>query len=320
MFAAHPNARRNPVVETMIKETFYNSIAEYVMSQEEVTLESIDQQLLGGVRTTIQGIIHASQKCIGIRLPTGAVITEDNCPEQYKAFFVALLSMKAAPKVSEQEINAIIMRVMRLESFQALNPKQFILEAMGLVIAPPEQPQYDKSDITPDLIRTTFYNEMLTQGLLAIEKGWLTVEDFQEEDPKVYLTLPAITILEALDQSKQCEGIRLLNNKMVTADSCPKTEKFPELVGLMLQSKQGMKGLSSEQMLAIKHLVSSESDLPEDLKPLQTHELMLRVSAIKNMAIEITRRRVFHEMVTLVMQRCLETLNPAPRPSAPPLG
>ena len=317
MFAAHPSVRRNSGLERMIKDTFYNSVADYVMRQPEVTLELIDRQIHDGVATTIKGIINASQECIGIRLPTGSVITQANCPEQYKSFFAALLSMKAAPKISDQEINAIIMRIMRLESFQALNPKGFILEAMGLILGPPISPEYDKRDITPELIRTTFYNEMLTQGLLAVEKGWLTLNDLQEEDPKVYLILPAITILEALDQSKLCEGIRLLQNKMVTADNCPEAEGFPLLVDLILRSKQKLQGMASEQMPAIKHLVSSENSLPADLQPLQTHELMLCVSDIKDMSIEITRRRVFHEMVSRVIHRCLETLAPEPRPLAP---
>ena len=311
MLARHSNtAQQNPIIEQEIKDVFYNLVANYVLNQDNVTMQSIDQHLLAGVRDTILKIIRDSSDLVnGIRLPSRSVVTRENCPGIYQALLEELLRVKASSHVGNDYINDIIMRVTRLDSFQALNPKQFILEATGLATTASSN-QYDEHGITADLIRQTFYNEMVMQALLAKERGWLTVDNFESQDAVVYLTLPALTILEAIHQSTQCSGIRLLDNKIVTAENCPQRENFQALVKILLETKQKIMTMSPEQMLAIKHKVSTENELPSDLQPLQTHALMVCVSGIKDMAIQITQRKVFHEMVGVVMATCLDTWAP----------
>lgn len=301
----------NPNLEQFIKETFYNSLAEFVLNLDEVTRENLPQALLAGIRHTIQAILRASESHDGIRLPMGVTITKANCPAKYKPLFDVLLTLKTNKALGAEQLDAITRGILQLESFQELNPTQFLLEAKGLASPVQRRVQYDEAGVTPELIRETFYNEMVVQTLLAVEHEWLTREELEEEEPQVYLALPSLTILEAIQQSQQCDGIRLLNGKVVNMRNCPDVENFPALVQLILSVKSKIAAMSEKQLLVVKQIVSCDKELPEDLLAHKTPELMASVAVIKDMAIEITRRRVFHHMISNVLKMCLEALSPA---------
>lgn len=297
-------------IEQQIKDTFYNSLADFVLSLENVTRDSLPQLLLRGIRHTIQAIIRASEVSDGIRLPTGVAVTNANCPVKYKALFDVLLLLKQDKNLSDEKIDAITAKIVQLDSFRDLNPTQFLLEALGLANPVQRNVQYDEMNVTPQLIRETFYNEMVIQTLLAVQNEWLTIDDLEEEEPQVYLALPALTILEAIQQSQQCDGIRLLNGKVVNAHNCPNAENFPVLVKLILSVKDKIAAMNDEQLNVVKHMVACDKELPDALKKIKTPELMATVAVIKDMAIEITRRQVFHNMIATVLELCLSTLKP----------
>jgi hypothetical protein len=315
MYASLFHYPNHPNLEQHIKDTFYNSIVDFVLNLNDVTRENLPQLLQNAIRHTIQTILNVSKSYNGIRLPVGLMVTMDNCPEKYQPLFALLLSLKSGGVQNAEQIDALITQVMQLDSFQELNPSQFLLEAKGLTSPIHHQVQYEEKGITPDLIRDTFYNEMVTQTLLAIDNQWLTPQELLEEDPRVYFVLPALTLFEAIQQSQRCEGIRLLENKVINAHNCPQVESFPLLMKLLLTVKVKIAAMSEQQLLVVKHLVSCDKDLPEHLQAIKTPKIMASVAIIKDMAIEITRGKVFHKMIGLVLKMCLDTLPPVSQSS-----
>jgi hypothetical protein len=304
-------AQVQPIPEKAIKVVFYNALFNYVFDRPDVTRDNLPQMLKQGIVTTIRQIITASKDCIGIRLTAGAEVTKENCPERYKQLFAVLLSLKAM-KNTDEELAQIADQIMRLDTFQEINPTQFLLEAKGLTEPVAGKIHYDESDVTPELIRTTFYNEMVTQTFLAVQNAWLLRQDLEDQEPQVYIALPALTILEALKESRQCEGIRLLNGKELNKNNCPQVENFPDLVNFILAVKKNTAGMSDQQIEAVKQIAACDKDLPEELQSLKTRELMESVGIIKNMAIEISRKRVFNEMIGMVLAMCLDAIPASP--------
>lgn len=303
--APHPDQSK---LEQAIKDTFYNALVDFVLQFEGITQEQIPLALQAGIKNTILTILETSKPYPGIRLPIGITITTENCPSKYKSFFDALLFLKFNAPIDEARLDEMSNRIIQLESFQDLNPTEFILEAMGFAAPKLRNVQYDEEDITPDLIRRTFYNEMVPQILLAVENDWLTTDTLEDEDSKIYFALPALTILEAVMQSKQCNGIRLLNGKVVNNENCPETENFPVLVQLILSIKPRFDKITDQQHLVIKHLVCTDKELPDELVPLKKPELMELVTSVNNMAYQISQRRIFHTMVVSVIDMCLNSL------------
>lgn len=307
---AEPRAQKQ-IPEKAIKLVFYNALVNYVYDQPDFSRDNLQQKIKEGIAATIKHIIEASKDCAGIRLTAGAEVTPKNCPDRYKLLFTVLLSLKNK-KNTEAELTHIAEQIMALDSFQEINPTQFLLEAMGEADAAQTKIHYDESGVTPELIRATFYNEMVTQTFLAVQNAWLLRQDLIDQDPQVYIALPALTILEAVKQSRQCDGIRLLNGKELNKNNCPQTENFPELVAFILAVKKSTEGMSDQDIEAVKQIAACDKELPDDLQRLKTRSLMESVGIIKNMSIEISRKKVFNEMIVRVLEMCLSALPASP--------
>ena len=311
-----PNAR-----EKLIKTVFYNGLINYIIGEGDFhfTRESLPEQLQSGIAYIISAILANSQDCNGLRPPElNMVITQALCPNKYLPLFGMLMKLKSQSP-SPQQLSEVARQIMAFPSFNELNPTQYLLEMAGLEEPALHAIHYDEANITPALIRETFYNEMVTQAFLAIEHEWLSLSDLENEEPKIYLALPSLTILEAIQQSQQCDGIRLLNGKALNSRNCPQTENFPELIDLLLRVKATIMRLSDNELQVVKHILSCDKDLPVNIAHLKTPELMKTVGVINNMAIEISRRRVFHETIQSVLTVCCDSFsananNLSPRP------
>lgn len=302
-----------PSIEQQIKDVFYNALINYVFDHGDFTRENLGQKLADGTAAIIRQILESSKKCPGIRLPTGKVIKPEECPDRYKPLFEMLNRLKDQA-VNDKALAIVAGKIMALDSFREMNPTQFLLEASGQAAPVINDIRYDETGITPELIRSTFYNEMINQAMLATQEEWLllSVDDLVDQEGHIYWALPALTILEAIQQSQQCNGIRLLNDKVVNNQNCPQVENFPDLVRNILAVKAKVKSLSEDELRFIKHKVACEKDLPEHLQQLPNQQsLQDIVNVIKGMAIEISRKRVFCQMVGLVVNTCVEILKPA---------
>lgn len=306
-------------IENEIQTVFYNALVSYVYDHGEFTRDNLTLKLKEGTAHTMRQILLNSKNCSGIRLPTGRVITAANCPKRYEQLFAILTQLKDQT-VSNIALGAIAAKIMALPTFAEINPTQYLLELSGQAEAQVDNIPYSEDDVTPALIRTTFYNEMVTQAVLATAENWLllSVEDLVDQEGHIFWALPALTLLEAIQQSQRCNGIRLLDDKVVNNHNCPQEENFPLLVKTLLTLKSSIKPLSEQEMYVIKHKISCERDLPADLQAIADKDSIKSiVNAIKGMAIEISRKRVFCQMVDLVVRRSVEILQPevaAPRP------
>lgn len=306
-------------IEKEIKSVFYNALVNYVFDHGNFTRENLEQKLKEGIAHTMRGILENSKNCSGIRLPSGKVVSAANCPERYKQLFGILTQLKDQ-RVSDVALGAIAAKIMALPTFAEINPTQYLLELSGQADAQVDNIQYSEDGVTPQLIRTTFYNEMVTQAVLATEEKWLllSVEDLVDQEGHIFWALPALTLLEAIQQSQRSNGIRLLDDKVVNNNNCPQVENFPLLVKTLLELKKNIKPLTEQEMFVIKHKISCERELPPELQAIAEKDSVKAViNAIKGMAIEISRKRVFCQMVDLVVRRCVEILQPeaaVPRP------
>jgi|GEM_PF-2985425 len=304
-------------LEQDIKDTFYNAIADYVLSQDELSEENLPVKLQEAIAHTILTILSASDSFAGgIRLPTGRNITSANCPEKYSSFFTTLMELKSRHGLTEEQFMPLTGEILKLESFQELNPTQFIRQALGWAAS---TPYYEQDGVTADLIRTTFYNEMVTQTREAIHKGWLSIEDLQNQECHIYCALPALTIAASIQSSQGCMGLRLLDNKILNKDNCPAEANLNELVDPVLAIQANITAFSEEQFHEVKHRLAKNinlSDTPTIAETtLDTHELRESFAIINLTAESISQRHVFHQMVMNVIARVLEIDDPTPTPS-----
>src|SRR5947207_793945 len=84
-----------------------------------------------------------------------------------------------------------------------------ILEIKNIVDIQPAQRELDETGITAELIRSTFYNEMPNQTLQAIMNELISRQDLEDLENYIFFALSALTIIEAINQSKDFAGILL---------------------------------------------------------------------------------------------------------------
>jgi hypothetical protein len=298
----------NNDVELQIKQTFYNGLGEFVISQPNVSPENLDRKIAEGIGAAIRNVLAISRGKNGVHLPQGGVITSENCPEIYQNLFHILIQLKDRPVVSDDHINQLAQNMMQYNAFHQTNPRQFLLEALGFADAPHLR-RFDDQGVTAELIRNSFYHEMVNQGLLAVTNEWLDPDDLcDSDDGRIYITLPALTLLEAAHQSRQYpDAVRLLDDKMLTKVSCPKEEKFPELLDMMLKVKHYLVNITNVQLDLVKHNLCCKS---KNTKPV-TPVLSDFIAILKGMGIEISRSKVFQKMVLDVIAICDESLEEA---------
>ncbi len=309
-----------PNLEALIKEYFYNTLVGFVLEQGDYTPDNLDQKLIQGIVVIIRDIFEQSKECSGVRLPSGVTITVANCPAKYKKLFDLLISLKERGEPSLDQLTHIVQQITKFESFQDLNPTQNLLEMAGYVQPVLTHVQYDTTNITAELIRDSFYNEMVTQGFYAVENGWLTADDIDDKASQIYIVLPALTILEAILQSVSCDGVRLLKDKVLTNENCPDVDALraftAAILAIKLDIREKCKQLTSDQIGVVRHMLASEVPMPAALAAYKTPQVVEIVGRIKGMAIEVSRQPFFHAMSEKVIACCSESLCQAPARAA----
>lgn len=325
--------QQNPLAEK-IKATFYNDLVDSMLNQNDITLENIDDKMKLRIQVTIINILKDS---VGlndaVKLPTGETVTLANSPTKYIPFVKALLDLKKSfdqlivSEIERIELNIdnnkpqspiefilqqFAFTIANMEDFKKMIPvvKSFILEAKDLIKAPVPVRKFDETGITPDLIRKTFYNEMVNQALVAVVNGWITYDDLESQEAYIYLALPALTILEAVNQSKNVSGIRLLQDKLLTQKNCPQQEGFAQLFTPILLKKNDITVVSEDELLLIKQLCLAKNT---EIKGNITKRLTECAAVVNDIASQITQRGVFKEMIDKVIQVSLEALKEAPK-------
>ncbi|EKD71992.1 MAG: hypothetical protein ACD_46C00039G0008 [uncultured bacterium] len=324
----------NPLIPA-IKAVFYNDLVDVTLEEENISAENIDQIMKTQIQSTIVNILIKSKNVKDcIQLPTDEKITLNNCPTIYIPLVNTLLTIKInfdqlinneieriknnltgnIKSPVEQMIQKLADQIIEMNQFKVMFPqvKQFILEAKGLadITTPFESIKLDETGVTTKLIRDTFYNEMLNQTIEAVDKGWITKQDLEEQEVYIFLALPALTLIEAVYQSKKYEGIRLLDNKTLTQNNCPTEEDFPELFKPILLKKAEMTARNENELTLIKQMcLAKNAEIPKELLAFKTKNVSECAATFNEIASQISRRRVFKEMVVTVTKTCLENLN-----------
>ncbi|MBA2709645.1 MAG: hypothetical protein H0U57_03510 [Tatlockia sp.] len=320
----------NPLTKRL-SEFFYDSLVDLALADEEIILDNFSIKLKYNVEQIIINCLQTSRNFDNkIQLPNGIIIDAQNCPYKYLDFYIGLKKINNLIqfyKVEEHinlrninfinsEIESLTLDLMNFESFKKMIPEatNFILEAKGLLEV---KKPLDETGITPELIRNTFYNEMVNQTLVAISSGLIDRDDLEGQEAYIYFALSGLTIFEAIYHSKDCSGIELLDNKVVNRKNCPPSQPFPAFVEGIMKAKEMMHNCYGDRMMmsendqnAIKQLcLLKNSEKPLNLK--YTPETIKCATEINSISTQISQTPIFRQMISLVIETCLECLEPS---------
>lgn len=282
-----------------IQDFFYNTLVTKLIKDETVNNANLNSKINSKIVQIILGILADSKgKTDAIVLPNGITITLQNCPTIYLPFFQILSKANTNPDLDLNELKQLADKVIRLNTFENIinSLKEFVLEAKGLK----KVVSFDRENITPHLIRETFYNEMVIQAFAAVENDWITQEELNAQESFIYFALSALTIIEALYQSKDADGICLRNNKLLTTQNCPQEENFPQLFMPILEKKALFNTLLGDEIKLVKQLcLSKDRPLPKELEELEASKkqaVMDCATVINRIASQISQRDVFKKV------------------------
>lgn len=155
-----------------------------------------------------------------------------------------------------------------------------------------------RPDVLVDVsdVRDTFYNIMVE---IALKVPNL-------KDKGVPVLLSALTLVEAMDQSRNVMGITCLSGKQLTLESCP--EFFRPLASVILKVKEQVVRLTPEPLACLKAsltVLQHPKDAPAYFAGRQDHDnLTLLAQNILFMAHEITEREEFQQIIAKVLSFC----------------
>jgi hypothetical protein len=329
----------NPLIE-QIQNVFYQDLVSLLIDTPGLDAQSLDYLITTQIHATIMAIVSTQYSHQDmIVLPTGTKVTEANCPNSYIGFFRGILALRRMYQMMSDEerknvldhllsgyfegefasgIHVLATKVMQLDTFRAMIPgvKTFILEAAGLVDTAPVQ-RDDEVGVTADLIRESFYNEIVTQMFSAIEHQWIEKDEIEDQDAFLFLAMPALTLIESITLSSGYKGIRLLNDKVLTEQNCPQHDSFPELFVPILKIAPRIQELNDQQLVLLKMLcLAKPINIPGPILALKTTAITNLAAVINEVASQISRRGFFKQHIQQAIALCLESFRAAaPKPS-----
>lgn len=334
MLRTYDVPKKNEALIGEILAIFYNALTHLALEENDIDLDNIDLHIKSQIIKTMIELLDSSRsKPNKICLPNGMTLSIGTCPLTYQTFLKCLLNIKEIyDDLSEEQINDmkktfkhydhysiiktmiadLATKLIEMESAKNIinNAKQFILEAKGLINTDSIAIQMNEAGITVQLIRETFYNEMVHQAFKLVGEQWISREDLEDQETFIYFALPAFTLIEAIQQSQHCRGIKLLDNKVLTIENCPKEDDFSELFVPILRNKNYMKMLSENELKVIKILcLSNKMECPSELIPYKTKQATDCATIINQIAILVSQREFFKQMIKSIIKMCLDSLN-----------
>jgi len=146
--------------------------------------------------------------------------------------------------------------------------------------------------ITEEAIRQTFYNTMVCQ----IHDDNIPLREIHQATSEIKVAMIAHTIIEVLNSSHDVHnGLYLLKRQIVDLNNCP--QGFGRLLNALLEIKRQVNDVDAR---VLKRLM-----LPGQ-RQIVDQRLTYVVNAIKNIAIAITQRDTFKELIDNVIKFSLE--------------
>jgi len=297
------------LIDEDIQEIFYNMILETVMRADELHI-AIDFDNPIFIKQIIKSILHNIVPNIyRIKSTSGILITSKNVSDEYKHMFKLIEDMheqlisRSISGSTEQNkfYGKIIEEISKRDTF---NP---MIKKVKVFYDEMNKSQDVSIAITVDMIRDTFYNMMVENTILS---GYFTKDDLISREPYIFIGLTAYTIFDLLMLSRDCAGIKLLNNLIVTDATCP--IELKDLCGIILKLKAIIytRSLSHEQIQYIKVKILQNADLPDyhDISAKQIDEIIDIIPIITDISIDISRNDHFKAIIDEVIKFCIEAM------------
>jgi hypothetical protein len=312
-----------------IRETFYNLMFEIIPMYDWITVKGLKTSNAvkkALICTTILEIIKLSKNVPnGFRLLNGTILHAGNCPQEFTLFFQQLMQLKNV--LAKQPDNITI--AIRLKCLSSLdignsnynNPT--FSEYLGninsisenLVIIANTVIQMDMfknifskqvelletietKKISEDIIRQTFYNTMVGAAL----ESDIPQEDFENSEAYLFLDLTALTIIDTFVAIKNYNGIPQIDGSILVLDNCP--EVYVEILKTLLETKDIICSMNTEQISTLKKLSSSNPDVDVDDK-YKTPLLVKVASHVIKIATVVSQRDTFKNIIANVIDFCI---------------
>lgn len=172
------------------------------------------------------------------------------------------------------------------------------------------QPPLPVGPVTANTVWRNFMNISVRCGRSAVTSGTLSVEDVEDQEPFLFLGLPALTVFEALMRSLQAPAncIVLSSGHQVTPANVPEESGGRSMLEAMILTKaQIIKTvLSSSEVDALRRkiLESDTADSSVDWGSQERRaELMAIVASVHSIATGITQQPFYQDNFALALEQ-----------------
>ncbi|AYV77409.1 MAG: hypothetical protein Dasosvirus2_5 [Dasosvirus sp.] len=293
------------ISEKEIQDTFYNLMLEVVFDDVEFLKDKnmFDPDVIRYL--TKQTILKA---CSYPRLETlsGKQIVLTDLPLSHIELFVILNKIKQqyaikkkytehTHKIIDMLVDDVMKKQTFLPMFQKIN--SFFKQNMN---------DAKEKKVSVEAIRETFYSNMVEQVLI---NNIVSKEDLEDREPYIFFALSSNVVFQTIINNLNTRGtVHLINGANVTKQNCP--QEFSPLFDIVFMIKDKMKEMKlSDDQIRLVRICSSQNenqDVPDDLKELQTREIMNVVGMITEISIRISQIKHFKDIIDDVIKFCLE--------------
>lgn len=161
---------------------------------------------------------------------------------------------------------------------------------------------YTPKMVTVGIIWETFFNQSYDLSIQCMKLGVLFIDDFMNEEPFLFIGLPAFILIEAIHRSLVCDdGFVLSNGLRLTSENCPGEEKL--LYNLLNKLRNCMADLQPTPIevtvlkLRILFACEEEREIPTDLLEQIEDSRIIKINLIAGevtgVAIHLTQEAIF---------------------------
>lgn len=307
-------------MEEAIRNTFYNLFFDVASGLFSTNFTMNRSNCLAVICTSVVEVLENS-KDVGdeIVLHNHQRISQENCPEMFTDFFIALIQLKhllsttsthayfdrlrkailcrfglsdeEARLAKDPRVNEVVdlaKKIYRNENFQ-----QIIVHVGDLF----QSVQTHK--VSETLIKETFYNIMLE---CAID-GKVPHDDIEMTEAYIFLDMSALTIINACYQCRDMGALRLLDGSTLDSTNCP--DIYMGFIEIFEKIKPAFKHLTPGQIRDLE-LICSANPAVEVADNIKTHELTQLAANINQIATKVSQLASFKQIINDVIRFYLE--------------
>ena len=313
-------------MEERIRETFYNAMFDMANSAEWITYNKLklNQKACKGliILTMINVITLSKNYPDKIVMFDKSHLTTQNCPDEFKDLFGALVQLKKILDTCSNNdiVNITAICLNKLDIVHTNNTFNTTINAVAQKLLEFANEIYNKqifhvileriaelfqsmktNTVSEKLIRDTFYNMMVNEALEMT--SFITKDDLEMVEAFIFLDLTAFTTISACVISKNTNGIVLMDKSTVDMNNCP--ENYKDLVKIILQVKPLVSQLNHNQISSLKRICSSNPNINDD-NTVKSSLLTMIASNINQISTKVSQRKTFKDIIMEVINFCIE--------------